>query len=364
MIVVGSGPAGLTAAYLLAKRGLPVTVVDRAHDPGGLWRGITYGASGPHFELGMHWYTDCGVPEIDEFWWNLPTPKHDIEREIAGCWFNGKLQTNSPYPDVRAGGGFSRYQVMRKIWGVDPEGLAEHAKDLVKIDRVVGFDEESTLKGYADPKFRERYAWPEQRTMPEQFRSNRRSFYPRGGMRALVELAVAQLAGMGVVFRMDSSLDLAAGLPMIWAAGLHGAAQLFGIHWGCDTPPRRFVVVNALRYAHAGDDLHYAFNYEPDSLFRVTWYSGFTNDLDRRISFEYIGDLHDTMAPHRDENISVFGVHDLGPVLPVPTKANEIALEHVRAELALAGVKVIGSGANAGMFYQPDVLRHVADVCG
>ncbi|MBS7632824.1 FAD-dependent oxidoreductase, partial [Candidatus Bathyarchaeota archaeon] len=36
--IIGAGPAGLTAAYELAKRGYPVTVFERMSEPGGMMR--------------------------------------------------------------------------------------------------------------------------------------------------------------------------------------------------------------------------------------------------------------------------------------------------------------------------------------
>jgi phytoene dehydrogenase-like protein len=49
--IIGAGPAGLTAAYLLAKRGVPVTVLEA--DPeyvGGISRTARY--KGFHFDIG------------------------------------------------------------------------------------------------------------------------------------------------------------------------------------------------------------------------------------------------------------------------------------------------------------------------
>ena len=44
--IIGSGPAGLSCAYYLAKRGYPVTVFDRNPVPGGM---LTLGI--PNFRL-------------------------------------------------------------------------------------------------------------------------------------------------------------------------------------------------------------------------------------------------------------------------------------------------------------------------
>ena len=51
-VVLGAGPAGLTAAYLLARRGEPVTVLEASDQVGGLAR--TEVRDGYRFDLGGH----------------------------------------------------------------------------------------------------------------------------------------------------------------------------------------------------------------------------------------------------------------------------------------------------------------------
>jgi len=382
-IVVGTGPAGLTAAYLLAKRGEKVTVIDKAKQPGGLWRGFDYGTH--HFETGMHWYSDAGISEIDEFWWNLLPFEdlHLIPREIAGCWWNGKLQTNSPYPDVRGGLEFSNRPVLEKIWGVPIEELAPYADKLVKIDRGVAYDAHQTAIAYeADPRSREMLAWPDQRTLPVQYQSGRRSFYPKKGLIELVTQAMIRLSDMGVEFHLGRSFaDFAHHRDdrVVWASGLKPACDAHGIPWPSDmTPPRRLTVVNALvdigamrHVAHLREDhadLHYAFDYEPDNdRFRVTWYHGVTHDRnDRRVTVELLGDYSGLQGEITAKCMNfgsmdhVLGVHDLGPILPVPTVKNEALLEGVRYELGRKkNLIVIGSGAKPGLFFQPEIMAHL-----
>ena len=361
--VVGAGPAGLTAAYLLASRGHDVTVMEKASGPGGLWRGTTEQAH--HFETGMHWYTECGIDEIDRFWRDLPVDHHPIPREIAGCWFGDHLQTNSPYPDLRPSAnpppGIAQPDILKSLWDVDDADiLADHADKLIKVDRCVIMDEIWTLEAYEfEPdKAPGLLAWPDQRTLPEKYRSEQTSFYPKDGMVALADAAVVKLKSMGVAFDFDTDGILPSNADVIWTAGLRGAARTYGIPWpDLEHEPLRVTVANCLGDA-PDHDLHYAFDYTDRSLFRVTWYCNFTGDPnDRRISYEYIDPPGMDLMP---DGLQRLGTHDLGPILPVPTIANEKALDRVRLALAdLTPVTLLGSGAEQGLFYQPEIFRHI-----
>ena len=66
VVVIGAGPAGLTAAYLLAKRGIAVEVLEA--DPvyvGGISRTARY--KGFHFDIGGHRFFSKSR-EVEDFW--------------------------------------------------------------------------------------------------------------------------------------------------------------------------------------------------------------------------------------------------------------------------------------------------------
>jgi hypothetical protein len=385
-IVVGTGPAGLTAAYLLAKKGVKVTLLERANEPGGLWRGFDYNtnqhpipdrklqpgtSAHVHFETGMHWVTDSGVPEIDEFWRGLPVERDEIPREIAGCIWKAGLQLNSPYPDVREGREFSNRPILEKLWGVPLEDLEAGADKLIKIDRIVAYDEERTHKLYeAEPRSRKFVAWPDQRTLPIEYQSGVRSFYPRKGLKALVTAALNALSEMGVDIRLGAGPVAIHGSPdqFIWAAGLKSAIEAMRQEWPTAhmTPPRPLTVVNMLLPDETPPhDLHYAFDYTDRPLFRQTWYRNFAaKDPWNRMTLEILGDDIDWVKTSNPGSV-VLGIHHLGPTLPVPTKGNERILKEIRRAMGVQvpNVKLIGAGAKAGLFFQPEVLRHVAEVC-
>src|SRR6201996_525258 len=71
VVVLGAGPAGLTAGYLLAKQGKPVIVLESTEFVGGIAR--TQVRDGYRFDLGGHRFF-TKVKEVDDLW-------HEIMKE-------------------------------------------------------------------------------------------------------------------------------------------------------------------------------------------------------------------------------------------------------------------------------------------
>src|ERR1700759_1955487 len=65
VVVLGGGPAGLTAAYQLVKAGKPVIVLESTGDLGGIAR--TTGRDGFRFDLGGDRFC-TKVTEVDDLW--------------------------------------------------------------------------------------------------------------------------------------------------------------------------------------------------------------------------------------------------------------------------------------------------------
>ena len=70
-VILGGGPAGLTAGYLLAKQGLPVVVLEAEDQVGGIAK--TAVRDGYRFDLGGHRFF-TKAKEVDDLW-------HEIMRE-------------------------------------------------------------------------------------------------------------------------------------------------------------------------------------------------------------------------------------------------------------------------------------------
>src|SRR5262249_41794851 len=87
--VIGAGPAGLTAAYLLAKQGVEVTVLEA--DPvyvGGLARTAQY--KGFRFDIGGHRFFSKSK-EVEDFWTELLPDDMLVRRRSSRVYYRGQF---------------------------------------------------------------------------------------------------------------------------------------------------------------------------------------------------------------------------------------------------------------------------------
>ncbi|MBU6267375.1 MAG: NAD(P)/FAD-dependent oxidoreductase [Sphingomonadales bacterium] len=87
--VIGAGPAGLTAAYLLTKAGLSVTVIEKdPHTVGGISRTVEH--EGYRFDIGGHRFFSKSKQVVDL--WNEILPHDFIERpRLSRIYYESKF---------------------------------------------------------------------------------------------------------------------------------------------------------------------------------------------------------------------------------------------------------------------------------
>src|SRR3954447_1958163 len=86
--VLGGGPAGLTAGYLLAKQGVPVIVVeaeDQVRCPA-----KTEGRDGHRFDLGGHRFFTKSK-EVDQLWHEVMREELLLRPRMSRIFWNGKF---------------------------------------------------------------------------------------------------------------------------------------------------------------------------------------------------------------------------------------------------------------------------------
>ena len=92
VVVVGAGVAGLTAAYLLARQGAEVAVIEREETVGGLARSFRYGEY--TFDVGPHRFHTDYAPVADLIREVLGTQITTIDRS-SSVWLFGR---HHPWP--------------------------------------------------------------------------------------------------------------------------------------------------------------------------------------------------------------------------------------------------------------------------
>ncbi|HJQ85128.1 MAG TPA: NAD(P)/FAD-dependent oxidoreductase [Candidatus Binatia bacterium] len=97
VVVVGAGPAGLTAAYELARMNLPPVVLEKGDKVGGL--ACTENYRGFHFDMGGHRFF-TKVPAVARIWRDVLGRDFLTRPRLSRIYFNGKF---FPYPLQPAG---------------------------------------------------------------------------------------------------------------------------------------------------------------------------------------------------------------------------------------------------------------------
>ena len=89
VVIAGAGPGGLTAAYLLVKRGRRPLVLEKDDVVGGISR--TVERDGWRFDIGGHRFF-TKVPEVEELWHEiLPDEDFMLRPRMSRIYYRGKF---------------------------------------------------------------------------------------------------------------------------------------------------------------------------------------------------------------------------------------------------------------------------------
>jgi protoporphyrinogen oxidase len=89
VVVIGAGPAGLTAAYELCKAGISSVVLEKDKVVGGISRTVDY--KGFHFDIGGHRFF-TKVKAVDAMWREVLTEKQFLRRNrLSRIYYNKKF---------------------------------------------------------------------------------------------------------------------------------------------------------------------------------------------------------------------------------------------------------------------------------
>ena len=129
VVVIGAGPAGLTAAYELRRLQVPVTVVEQSGDVGGLARTVRY--KGFRFDIGGHrFFTKVGV--VRQLWRQMLGGDFLRRPRLSRIYYRGRFfhYPIQPLNALRQLGVITTLQVLAsylwvKICPIEPEDNLE-----------------------------------------------------------------------------------------------------------------------------------------------------------------------------------------------------------------------------------------------
>ena len=146
VVVIGAGPAGLTAAYALTKAGEPVTVLEADDVVGGISR--TVERDGWRFDIGGHRFF-TKVAAVEELWHEiLPAEDFLLRPRMSRIYYENKL---FDYP-LKASNALKNLGIVEAvkcvlsyIWVTDPpaegpvdsRGLGRRALRLAALPHVL-----------------------------------------------------------------------------------------------------------------------------------------------------------------------------------------------------------------------------------
>jgi protoporphyrinogen oxidase len=112
VVVIGAGPAGLTAAYLLSKQGVRTTVLEADDIVGGISQTAQY--KGYRFDIGGHRFF-TKVQPVQDLWEELLASEFISVPRLSRIHYNGKY-FNYPLKAANALRGLGPIKAVRILW--------------------------------------------------------------------------------------------------------------------------------------------------------------------------------------------------------------------------------------------------------
>jgi len=88
VVIIGAGPAGLTAGYELVRQGVPVLLLEKADKVGGIARTETY--KGYHFDIGGHRFF-TKVAEIQQLWEEMLGDEFRVVPRLSRIYYRDRF---------------------------------------------------------------------------------------------------------------------------------------------------------------------------------------------------------------------------------------------------------------------------------
>jgi len=137
IVIIGAGPAGLTAAYVLGRRGVTSTVLEADTVVGGISRTAT--ADGWRFDIGGHRFF-TKVQPVEDLWLEILGPDDFLTRpRLSRIYYRGKFYD---YP----------ISAMNALWNLGPVEALRCVGSYLWV-RVRPPKDRSTLEGFVVSRF-------------------------------------------------------------------------------------------------------------------------------------------------------------------------------------------------------------------
>lgn len=88
VVIIGGGPAGLTASYMLAKAGIPSLVLEKDSTVGGISRTVNF--KDYYFDIGGHRFF-TKIPEVKKFWKEVLGPDFLRRKRLSRIFYDRKF---------------------------------------------------------------------------------------------------------------------------------------------------------------------------------------------------------------------------------------------------------------------------------